>query len=97
MFKITEGKGFQMTFENGWTVSVQFGPHNYCENRKFILNEDENKNQSLSSKDAEIAAWDEKGNWYQFENDTVNGWASANEVAKFINLISKFDKLKTFM
>lgn len=32
MFKITDGKGFQVTFENGITVSVQFGYGNYCEN-----------------------------------------------------------------
>ena len=32
MFKITEGKGFHMTFANGWTVSVQWGSGNYCPN-----------------------------------------------------------------
>lgn len=32
MFRITMGKGFQVTFENGYTVSVQFGPGNYCSN-----------------------------------------------------------------
>jgi hypothetical protein len=31
-FKSTENKGFQMTFENGWTISVQFGYGNYCDN-----------------------------------------------------------------
>ena len=31
MFKITEGKGFHITFANGYTVSVQFGPDNYCD------------------------------------------------------------------
>ncbi len=25
-FRITGKKGFHVTFENGWTVSVQFGP-----------------------------------------------------------------------
>lgn len=29
MFGITDGKGFHVTFENGWTISVQFGPCNY--------------------------------------------------------------------
>jgi hypothetical protein len=32
MFKITDGKGFHMTFANGWTVSVQWGAGNYCQN-----------------------------------------------------------------
>ena len=36
MFKVTSGdtfNGFHMTFENGWTVSVQFGKGNYAEHR----------------------------------------------------------------
>ena len=31
-FRITRGRGFKMKFPNGYTVSVQFGPMNYCEN-----------------------------------------------------------------
>ena len=31
-FKITGGKGFHITFENGYTVSVQFGGGSYCDN-----------------------------------------------------------------
>ena len=33
MFRITAGKGFQITFANEYMVSVQFGGRNYCENR----------------------------------------------------------------
>jgi hypothetical protein len=33
MFKITLGKGIHMTFANGWTVSIQWGIGNYCDNR----------------------------------------------------------------
>ena len=32
MFTITGGKGFQITFENGYTVSVQFGVSSQCSN-----------------------------------------------------------------
>ena len=32
MFTITGNKGFQITFENGYTVSVQFGVSNQCSN-----------------------------------------------------------------
>lgn len=31
MFRITRGKGFHVSFPNGYTVSVQFGPGNYCD------------------------------------------------------------------
>ena len=32
----TYAQGFQLTFENGWTISVQFGEYNYCSNLKGI-------------------------------------------------------------
>lgn len=30
--RITGGKGFGMSFDNGWAVSVQFGYGNYADN-----------------------------------------------------------------
>jgi len=33
MFKITDGKGFRITFDNDVTVSVQFGFGNFCNNQ----------------------------------------------------------------
>jgi len=41
--------GFHMTFDNGVTISVQFGKHNYSDGGKTT---------------AEVAVWDEAGNWY---------------------------------
>jgi hypothetical protein len=31
MFRINDNKGFSITFDNGYTVSVQFGPGNVGE------------------------------------------------------------------
>ena len=83
MLKITRGTGFQMTFENGWTISVQFGFMNYCGNRG---REDSYQPEGIhNSYDAEIAIWDSKGSWYTFEDgDTVKGHCSADEVATWI-------------
>lgn len=77
--------GFQMTFENGWTVSVQFGRGNYCANRstKWPFGQEE----IYKSSDAEVAAWDEQGVWYQFDGDSVKGWCKSDEVADFISKI----------
>jgi hypothetical protein len=76
--------GFQMTFENGWTVSVQFGWPNYCSNQH------KNGHVIHSSSDAEIAAWDKEGVWYRFANgDTVQGWNSADDVADFIAKVAE--------
>ena len=79
MFRITDNKGFQITFPNGWTVSVQFGHYNYCANYHEF--------EYRPSPDAEIAAW--KGDeWYDFGNDTVKGYVSPAEVLAFMNMIA---------
>ena len=39
-FSIQGGQGFQITFENGYTVSVQFGQYHYCSNKNLKLNDD---------------------------------------------------------
>ncbi len=72
--------GFTMTFENGCTISVQFGKVNYSSIVDGV---------SIS---AEIAIWDKNGNLYNFGNDKVKGYCDANEVADWIHRVSKFDQ-----
>ena len=63
MFKITEGKGFRIQFQNGWVVSVQWGSGNYGQN--YIIQPDptesrETLNRNLGAKgaaEAEVAIW----------------------------------------
>ena len=84
-FKSTNNKGFQMTFENGWTISVQFGYGNYCDNHHHPEGWNFSKKQEVTeSSDAEIAIWDADGEWYNFGSDTVKGYCSADEVATWI-------------
>lgn len=84
MFKITKGKGFQMTFANGWTVSVQFGAGNYSSNYNVDFS-----TPTPEATTAEIAAWNAEGEWHEFEHgDTVCGWCGPDDVANFINLIA---------
>ena len=98
MLKICDGKGFQMVFENGWTVSVQFGYGNYSENYnmsdfvdRFDFAARNIEAGKRGSNTAEVAAWDKDGEWYKFGSDeyadTVQGYISADEVADFITLI----------
>lgn len=68
MFSITYGKGFQIKFSNGYTVSSQFGATNYCEHYSRHLDDDyrfgeEQKIKIYSSRDCEVAIWDEHDNW----------------------------------
>ncbi len=81
-------RGYWTTFANGWTVSVQFGSGNYCENRSSDFSE--NADVPMRSDHAEIAAWDKDGNWHRFveEHDDVKGWQTPEQVAAFTTMIA---------
>lgn len=68
MFKITDRKGFHITFKNGVTISIQFGPGNYCQHfgsGMLLFYKDPPKIHA--SLDAEVAAWNKDGVWYDFD------------------------------
>ena len=84
MFKITQGKGFQIEIGNK-TVSVQFGPVNYCE-RHAAKYGSQYDTESWTSKDAEIAVFQED-KWitkdFGFSDDVV-GRVSPLEVIQLL-------------
>ena len=91
MFRSTQNKGFQITFENGWTISVQFGTGHYCDRRD--LNAEYGNEEYMStvkSPNAEIAIWDKNGEWYNFGSDEVKGYCTPDEVAEWIDKVSKW-------
>ena len=76
--------GFQMTFENGCTISVQFSKRTFSDGGHTT---------------AEVAAWDTEGNWLMFDEDKwveiadgsdVMSYQSAGEVAKLIYTLSQW-------
>lgn len=86
-FTITGGKGFHMTFANGWSVSVQFGPSNYCEHkhdRSFRSIPD-----GHHSMDAEVAVLRPDGKMARLgTGGTVQGWLSPDRVARLLTAVS---------
>lgn len=87
-FIATHNKGFSITFANGNTVSVQWGPANYCnpehpDGRNAPFNAPAEA-QVWASSSAEVAAWDGDGNWHNFGHDQVDGWQDADEVLEFL-------------
>ena len=66
-----QSNGFSMTFENGYTISVQFSKMNYSDGKTT----------------AEVAAWSEDGTWYKLEANDVVGWRTTDEVADLIQLV----------
>lgn len=95
MFKTTYNRGFSMTFENGLTISVQFGTGNYCERRSFHGDiSDDLKTPSVQSETAEIAIWDGSNTWFDFGSDKVKGYCSAAEVANWIGRVQNATSIK---
>ena len=102
MFKSTHNRGFQMTFENGITISVQFGTGNYCERRNLQVSYRGDMDAAtpiISSHSAEIAIWHKDSDtWFNFGHDEVRGWCDADEVATWITLCvtaTSIEDLKT--
>ena len=93
---ITGNKGFHIRFENGITISIQFGAANYCEHYNGDIGS-EIKKTKWESIDAEVGVWDENKKWYDFKNNSfgdsthVVGYKSADEIA---DLITKFKNWK---
>ena len=87
MFKITGRKGFHITFENGYTVSVQFGPGNYCNNYDRQIGRDDEACGRDGSTTAECAVWgpDSKMIKYGDWGDTVSNRSTPAEVLELLN------------
>lgn len=90
MIRITRNKGFQLTFENKLTISVQIGNMNYCSRKSmFAAYDQEMKMEIVESKDAEIAIWDDKNNWFDFGSDTVKGHVSVDDIGQWVNWVKQ--------
>ena len=101
-FTSSHNKGFRMTFENGFAISVQWGVGNYCEKKHSGEWNEPTKHDYWDSNSAEIAVFGKDGEFinisgYELEeedgtvkkvNDVVSGWLSTNQVAKVIAIVS---------
>jgi len=86
-FIATHNKGFQMKFENGFSISVQWGPGNYCEKKNTDFHAPM-KDKFWESISAEIAIFDKDGGLVQCgTHDNVSGWLSTDTVAKCIAIV----------
>lgn len=95
-FRITRGWGFQITFENGYTVSVQFGYWNFC-SCQAILPENALKKKApyeinTECHDAEVAVLSPKGTlveMIEFDGDVVAGYYTPEMVADLIETVRR--------
>ena len=84
-FSICDNKGFHIRMSNGITISVQFGAGNYADNHD---SGDYSGTTPTTSSCAEIAVYLPDGRLLPMPSgDTVQGWVSADDVARFIGAL----------
>ncbi len=87
---ITQGKGFHLSFDNGYSLSVQIGQYNYCDNYAASLDEggllqSTTFEAAIIDKDGELIVWpDGSGESY----DTVGGYTPIADLPKWISYVS---------
>lgn len=75
MIRAIKDGGFQLTFANGWTVSVMFRSGNYCSTRNVNAH-------TVETRLAEVYAFHETPCVAQ--QDVVRGWQSPDAIAAYI-------------
>lgn len=83
MLRINDNKGFQITFDNGYTVSVQFGPGNYGTN--YNLSFVENMDKPMTATTAETALIAPDGSFVAYKDDDVQGYQTVNDILALLN------------
>jgi len=85
-FRITGVTGFHIRFANGWTVSVQFGPCNYCEHHDREVGREEAICGKEGSATAECAVWGPDGEFVEYGTwgGRVGGWMDSEHVLELL-------------
>jgi len=86
---ITQGKGVHMLFPSGFTVSIQFGPGNYCDHYKRKIGKDEETCGKEGAAKVECAVWRDKDMITMKSGDTVQGYMNITEVLELLNQAAK--------
>lgn len=100
-FTALAGKGFQITFANGWTVSVIFGLYNYCDNydnhrlRDKDASREDLTGEDLTCPNAEVAVFKrERSGLYKhpdFGDDTVGTYYTPKMVLDLMTWAEALD------
>lgn len=90
MFRITDSKGFQVTFDNGVMLSVQFGPGNYtdAEIREKAFDAPRRAHH-WEAKTAEVAVILPNGDFcdlpLEHSDGQVAGWQTVEDFVKWVD------------
>lgn len=90
----TFNKGFSIQFPNGWTISVQWGRFNYCNNKNYHDNKKDRTSDSCPN--AEVLAWNSARKGANFGGPLnpiqFGGWQTPNEVLMAIKEVAAYPK-----
>jgi len=112
-FRITDHRGFQLLLDNGLTLSTQFGVGSYCERHPHPTDlavdvEDYSaprESDNWESKDAEVAIWDEEGEWITDEmiadvfseeeyETQVKGWVTMDKWLEVLDWCREYKEVQ---
>lgn len=81
-----KANGVHVKFENGVTVSVQWGPCTYSSNHDSM----DFESPAPDATTAEVAVWKGGGEFLRWANgDSVQGWQSWDEVQAILDLAAR--------
>ncbi len=89
-------RGFSITFENGYRVSVQFSPSNYCDNYNLgvdlpdVTKHPDKWNNCMNAEVGVISPTGEMVSMYRNQSDGVLYNVEPELLAKIINRVSEF-------
>lgn len=96
MFRLVNDMGFQISLDNGYTVSVMFSPFAYCSNHKFAK---DYKDKLLGDRyekftecpNAETAVKDTvTGEFSPIDGEDVTGYQTVNDFIHLINNVRDY-------
>lgn len=88
-FTITDHKGFRITFENGWTLSVQFGIGNYSDHYNGRDWQAAKKTDFWFSKEAETAVISPTGKFIGPDGSDVQGYQKPADLVQLIAYVER--------
>jgi len=103
--RTNKGRGFRITFANGWGVSVQWGAYDYCASSEDEVTEEsataeiavftpDDEMLSYTARDDYDPSWETHNVGIADGNDVL-GWLTPSEVLRAMSCVANFHRRQT--